>query len=246
MNALSLRALGVPGRLDALDLDLTAGRVHLVVGPNGAGKTTLLRAIAGLISDATGQVLHGARVLAPGAHHRADVVGWLPQSAPVEAGLTALEVVATARFRFHAPQAVAARAAVDALTAVGLADRASVRVDRLSGGERQRVRLAALVAQQTPWWLLDEPSNHLDPRVQLEVLDHIEDQAERGGVVVVTHDLLPLARWPNARVLGFASGRLQLDLQADDPELPSALTTLFGVGVSRLQGGAWTVDARPR
>ncbi|MFM2162574.1 MAG: Fe(3+) dicitrate transport ATP-binding protein [Pseudomonadota bacterium] len=246
MTQLSVRALEVVGRLSPIDLDLEPGRVHLIVGPNGAGKTTLLRALVGLLPEARGEVRHGDRVLGPGAHRRADVLGWLPQTSPIEAGLTASEVVATARFRFQEPLAAATAAARTALGSVGLAHCAGERVDRLSGGERQRVRLAALIAQATPWWLLDEPSNHLDPKVQLAVLDEIDRHAATGGVLLVTHDLLPIARWPTARVLGFEAGRCVLDARADDRSLPDGLSRLFGVAMRREPGGAVVVDAGRR
>lgn len=245
MTALTLRGLTVPGRLDPTNLVLEPGGVHLVLGPNGAGKTTLLRAIAGLVREARGEVSYGDRPLRGGAHQRADVLGWLPQTAPLEVGLSAKEVVATARFRFTESRAVADAAALDALQAVGLTAQAATQVDQLSGGERQRVRIAALLAQRAPWWLLDEPSNHLDPRVQLDVFEAIDRHASRGGVILITHDLLPLARWPEARVLGFEAGRCVIDARANDPALPAALSHLFGVPIRRTEGDALTVEVRP-
>ena len=47
--ALHAASLSVPGRLEAVSLDLGPGELVAVVGPNGAGKSTLIQALAGLL-----------------------------------------------------------------------------------------------------------------------------------------------------------------------------------------------------
>ena len=59
------------------------------------------------------------------------------------------------------------RIALDALAAVDAAALAARDVTTLSGGERQRVAMAALLAQQVPLMLLDEPTAHLDLKHQI-------------------------------------------------------------------------------
>jgi ABC transport system ATP-binding/permease protein len=63
-------------------------------------------------------------------------------------------------------------------------------VGRLSGGQRRRVALAALLARGDDVLLLDEPTNHLDVEGVAWLADHLRSRwpADRGGLVVVTHD----------------------------------------------------------
>ena len=76
-----------------------------------------------------------------------------------------------------------------ALAAVGLAGYEERDVFTLSGGERRRAALAAVLAQAPHLFLLDEPTNQLDPNHQLEALQLLRERADSGAAVVVTlHD----------------------------------------------------------
>ena len=138
-----------------------------IVGPNGAGKTTLLRALASLQRPAEGEVLYAGRAAADlplreRARHRA----MLPQDSVDPFPATALETVLVGRHphvdRFAWESGRDVEQARAALARFGLDGFESRDVRTLSGGERRRVALAALLVQDAPLALLDEPSSHLD------------------------------------------------------------------------------------
>jgi iron complex transport system ATP-binding protein len=239
---LALRELGVPGRLRGVTLALGPGRAIAVVGRNGSGKTTLVRAALGLERAQGDATLDGTPVAAMSPAQRAAHLAWLPQSAGVPEGLTALEVVAAARYRFGEGRAASERAALEALgESARLADRP---LHTLSGGEVQRVRMAALRAQQAALWLLDEPGNHLDPAAQLELWAGLGDAVRAGcGLIVVTHDvtLLPALGPVPLQVLGLADGEVAFLLDGDDPTLVGALGALLGLGIEQV-----SVRGRPQ
>jgi ABC-type cobalamin/Fe3+-siderophores transport system ATPase subunit len=231
-------------RLDGVSCTLAPGRPIVVVGPNGAGKSTLLRALAGLLTPQSGAVWVGDQPMsALSRRARAAAVAWLPQVVGPEAGVSAAELVAAARYRFAERWPVALARAREALAGLGAGALADADVGALSGGEAQRVRLAALVAQEAGWWLLDEPANHLDPGVRFAVASVVAARAGAGGGVVwVTHDLGLLAALPRARVLALAAGRIAWSGEADDPALPEALGAVLGVRLAGVQAGggrAW-------
>jgi iron complex transport system ATP-binding protein len=223
-------------------LSVAAGGAVAIVGPNGAGKSTLLRAVLGLVPSEGTRTLAGTDLGALGATERAGQLAWLPQRHVVRESLTALEVVAGARYRFaegHTDSLAAARVALAELDVADLADRV---VKTLSGGEAQRVALAALWAQDAPFLFLDEPGNHLDPAVQFAVWRTLGRWQRAGrALVVVTHDLDLLRFLDRPHVLGLAAGRTVVDLPAEDPALPDALGAMYGIGVRRLE-----VDGAPR
>jgi ABC-2 type transport system ATP-binding protein len=136
------------GRTRALgDVDIGFDRgVTGLLGPNGAGKTTLLRIVATSIGADSGEV----RLLGRDPHRsHADVtavrreLGYLPQELGYPSDMTAfgfIEYVAVLKeWNDREARSQEVRRVLDA---VGLADRASVRISRLSGGQRRRVGLA--------------------------------------------------------------------------------------------------------
>jgi iron complex transport system ATP-binding protein len=225
--------------LDNVDLSLETGQLLALVGPNGAGKTTLLRAALGLTIPSRGHVRLGDSVMSSlGPRERAARVAWLPQHTNGGEDLSALEVVAAARFRFDEPFGVSAREARAALSRVGVAEVAERALSTLSGGERQRVALAGLLAQAAPVLLVDEPANHLDPAQQIEVYRLLGELWRAGkSLILVTHDINLLRHLGGAervRVAGIARGKLAFESWLTAPELPEQLGRLFEVQMSTL------------
>ncbi|MFM0084016.1 ABC transporter ATP-binding protein [Paraburkholderia sediminicola] len=192
---LTLRA-GMRTLLDTFTHTFYAGEIWCIAGPNGAGKTTLLSTLAGLTQPSAGHVeLDGARLAdwppLPLAQRRA----LMPQSAADAFSASVLDIVMLNRFPHltgwgwegEADRA-AAHAALDVL---GLAAFAARDVLSLSGGERQRVALAAVLCQEAPLLLLDEPLSHLDLHHQIDCLEALTawTREPRRTVMFSCHDL---------------------------------------------------------
>jgi energy-coupling factor transport system ATP-binding protein len=198
------RGLGVrylTRRMPALrdvDLEIAPGERVLLAGASGSGKSTLGLCIAGLIplsvdADVSGQVdVAGRPTEQYAAGDLAEIVGTVFQDPSSQ--FTMLTVEDEVAFGLEnmglAADAMPQRVA-EALRAVGLADRASWRIDRLSGGQQQRVALAAALAMQPSALVLDEPSAHLDPRSATELYHVIRTTADRTNatLVFIEHDL---------------------------------------------------------
>jgi len=221
LDAIVLRA-GARTLVDALTQSIEAGEVWCIAGPNGAGKTTLINVLAGLAKAASGSVSLDGRALA--SWRAADLArarALMPQAAHDAFGATVLDTVLLNRFPHLAgwgweseEDRAAARAALDTL---GLASLASRDVLTLSGGERQRVALAAVLCQNAPLLLLDEPLSHLDLHHQIDCLNALVKAArdERRAVVLSCHDLNLARRFATHALLLDGQGGAQGGLVAD-------------------------------
>ena len=196
--ALNASALAVPGRLEAVSLDLGPGELVAVVGPNGAGKSTLIQALAGLLR-ANGSVQWNGLPLAQiPFSERGRQLAWVGQEAHFEFAFPVREVVAQGRYAWGDDLSGISEALV-ALDLTHLAERPAT---RLSGGERHRVGLARALATQAPIQLWDEPVAQLDVRHALEVLRLARTLATGGSTVVVSlHDLRAAYRFDRVLVL---------------------------------------------
>ena len=102
----------------------------------------------------------------------------------------------------------AEKKAVELLTKVGLADRASSYPSQLSGGQKQRVAIARALCMNPDVMLFDEPTSALDPEMVGEVLNVMKRLAEDGmTMIVVTHEM-GFAREVADRVLFMCDGLL--------------------------------------
>jgi cell division transport system ATP-binding protein len=98
------------------------------------------------------------------------------------------------------------------LSQVGLAPKASSLVNELSGGEQQRVAVARALANEPFLLLADEPTGNLDDRATRGVLDLFWDINAKGmAVLMATHDLELIKRYPHARVFELDQGKLVYD-----------------------------------
>lgn len=178
-----------------LDVEVPDGSFTVIIGPNACGKSTLLRSLARLLPPEEGTVmLDGKDIRRVGSKAIARRLGLLPQSSSSPSGITVRDLVARGRFPHQSLLRQWSSSDDDAishaLSATGVADLASRRVEELSGGQRQRVWLSLVLAQETSLLLLDEPTTFLDITHQLEVL-RLCRKLHRDGLtlVAVLHDL---------------------------------------------------------
>lgn len=198
MIATSQLQLRIGSRLlaDKLDWQVGDGECWSVIGRNGAGKSTLLRTLAGLRPIDGGQVSIQGRALHDWPlDELARTRAFLAQGRNDAFSYSVLETVLAARHPYHARRywedSDDHRLALDALAAMEVEHLAARDVRTLSGGERQRVAIAAMLAQDTPILLLDEPANALDLAHQVSVMGLLAKLCREQGktVVMVGHDL---------------------------------------------------------
>jgi iron complex transport system ATP-binding protein len=224
--------VGARALLRDVSLVLKSGEFLALVGPNGAGKTTLLRTALALQPLTSGAVRVDSRAVGSlEPRERAAQIAWLPQQALAPEPIPALDSVLVARYRFGESPARARKGALDALERVGMRGFEAALLSELSGGERQRFAVAALLAQEARFLLVDEPANHLDPARQAETYALLGSLLGGGiAIVCVMHDVNLLVHVGAApRVAGLADGSLRFDTTLGAEALPERLAELFGV-----------------
>jgi ABC-2 type transport system ATP-binding protein len=173
--------------LDGLSLEVPQGEVVGFVGPNGAGKTTAMRIALGVLEQDAGDVLWQGEPATRDVQRR---FGYMPE----ERGLYPKMRVGR-QLRYLAAlhgrsQPHAERAARRWIERLGLAERATQRVEELSLGNQQRVQLAAALVHDPEALILDEPFAGLDP-IGTDVMSEVlfERAGDGAAVVFSSHQL---------------------------------------------------------
>jgi iron complex transport system ATP-binding protein len=233
--------------LHGADLSVSAGELVAVVGPNGAGKSTLSRAVSGLQSLTGGDVRWSGTPLSELKGRRiAKLRAFVPQRAPVPAGVTVREAVELGRSPHIKPLGRPTRHdrdAVDrALARTNVAEFADRKLTTLSGGELQRVQIAVGLAQEAPVLIADEPTSHLDLGATASVARLLRDLADDGlSVILVVHDLA-LAAAVADTVVVMAKGRSAATGAPRDVLTPARLSEIWGVDAALDERGALHVN----
>jgi ABC-type cobalamin/Fe3+-siderophores transport system ATPase subunit len=175
--------------------DLEEGGCSALIGTNGVGKTTLLRIAAGVLRQASGEViLRGRPMETISVKEIARTIALVPQQLELPFEFTVQQVVEQGRTPYIGMLRGPGRSdrlAVD--RALDLADISSLRhrvFNELSGGERQRVKIALGLAQEPRLLLLDEPTQNLDIGRQVELIDLLHFLRDEGMTILASiHDL---------------------------------------------------------
>jgi len=177
------------GDLDALrgvTFAVAPGEVFGYLGPNGAGKTTTLRILLGLVRPTEGEA-RIAGIEADDPRSRSDI-GFVPGDLRLYGDMTGAQTLDYFA-RFRPGRATVLRASL--LKALALdAPTLARRVKFYSHGTRQKVGLVAAMQHDPALLLLDEPSNGLDPIVQLAFREAVREFARRGRAVLLSSHVL--------------------------------------------------------
>lgn len=199
--------------LRGVDLALHAGEVLLLLGPSGSGKTTLLSIMGCILQATSGRVVIDGRDVARAPERDLPAVrlrhfGFVFQGFNLFPALTAAENVEVALGLKGVRGRAARTAAMEALAAVDLADKAAALPANLSGGQKQRVAIARALAGDPSIILADEPTAALDSTSGQLVMDLLRSLASRQqrAVVIVTHDSRTF-RYAD-RIVAIEDGRL--------------------------------------
>jgi sulfonate transport system ATP-binding protein len=207
------RGFGDKHVLQGLSLHAAAGQFIAVVGRSGCGKSTLLRLLAGLDQPDRGSIVFDSGRATPPQrvarvmYQEPRLLPWATVLANVEVGLGPDRDAAGGRAR-----------AMEALSAVGLADRAGEWPSVLSGGQKQRVALARALVSRPRFLALDEPLGALDALTRIEMQQLLEEVWRREGftVVLVTHDVAEALTLAD-RVVLLRDGAIAEDFPVDSP-----------------------------
>ncbi len=170
------------------------GELVALVGPSGSGKTTILRAIAGLHSPHSGQIIcagevwldTGSNLCRSPQQRRLGMVFQEPALFPHMCVLA--NIIAALD---HMPKEIARARARDWLERVNLGGLENRRPATLSGGQQQRVALARALAREPEVLLLDEPFSAVDRVTRRKLQSELASLRQHIDipVVLVTHDL---------------------------------------------------------
>jgi len=214
-----------------ISLHVAAGEWLSIMGPSGSGKSTLVNLIGCLDRPTSGEIwLDEQNVAGISSNElnrvRAEKIGFIFQQFHLIPFLTAVENVMLAQY-FHSM--TDEKEAVDALTRVGLGDRAHHLPSQLSGGEQQRVCIARALINDPKIILADEPTGNLDAQNEEIVLRLLREFHQQGRtIVMVTHDPV-VARLADRRI-ELHHGKIasqEVFSMADEEQLDEVLEELW-------------------
>ncbi len=207
VEKLGFRYPGNPvAALQSLSFDLPPGGKIALVGPSGAGKSTLVNLLLRFVPAPPGTI-------------RVDGCDY--QGMDEEACRRLFAVISQSTYLFSASVRQNLRLAkpdANDEELIGALERARLGgwlrelprgLDswvgenglRLSGGERQRLALARTLLRGAPILLLDEPTAHLDPLLEEQILIDLLENSGGKSVILISHRLAGMERMDGIIVL---------------------------------------------
>ena len=198
--------------VDGVSFEIPKGKVLSLIGPNGAGKSTVMGMLSRLITRDSGRVdFEGTEITRWKSRELSKRLAILTQANNVQMKLTVRELVAFGRFPYSGGRLTQEdNEIIDrAIAYMELGDFEEQFIDELSGGQRQRAYIAMVIAQDTEYILLDEPTNNLDIYHATNLMRIVRRLCDELGktVVLVLHEI-NYAAFYSDYICAFVNGKI--------------------------------------
>ena len=195
-----------------VNLKFTSGNCYGIIGANGAGKSTVMGMLSRLIAQDSGLVdFEGTEITRWKSRELSKRLAILTQANNVQMKLTVRELVAFGRFPYSGGRLTQEdNEIIDrAIAYMELGDFEEQFIDELSGGQRQRAYIAMVIAQDTEYILLDEPTNNLDIYHATNLMRIVRRLCDELGktVILVLHEI-NYAAFYSDYICAFVDGKI--------------------------------------
>ena len=230
--------------VNGVNFEIPKGKVTSLIGPNGAGKSTVMGIISRLIARDSGSVVfEGEDISNWKSKELAKRLAILTQTNNIQMKLTVRELVTFGRFPYSGGHNTAEDEAIvdQALAYMELQEIQDQFIDELSGGQRQRAYIAMVIAQDTEYVLLDEPTNNLDIYHASNMMKIVRRLCDELGktVVLVLHEI-NYAAFYSDYICAFKDGRISKFGTVEEVITKENLSEIYNVDFEIMQ-----IEGRP-
>lgn len=219
--------------VNSVNLEIKEIKVTSFIGPNGAGKSTVMGMISRLILKDEGEIdFYDLDIAKWNSKELAKKLAILTQVNNIQMKLTVYELVAFGRFPYSKGKLneLDKEKIQDAIDYMELNDIKNQYIDELSGGQRQRAFIAMVIAQDTEYVLLDEPTNNLDIYHATKLMRTVRRLCDELGktVILVLHDI-NYASFYSDYICAFKDGKIAFYGSATDVITKENLKKVYNV-----------------
>ncbi|MCI6989081.1 MAG: ATP-binding cassette domain-containing protein [Campylobacter sp.] len=219
--------------VDNVNFEIQKGSITSFIGPNGAGKSTIMSIISRLSKADSGEVIFGGKDISRWkSKELAKHLAILSQANNVSMKLSVRELVSFGRFPYSGSRLdeLDCQKVDEALSAMELCDLQDRYLDELSGGQRQRAFIAMIIAQDTQFVLLDEPTNNLDIYHSIQTMKNVVYLSRNLGktIIMVLHEL-NLAAFYSDYIYAFENGKIAKCGTPKEVMTKESLSALYNV-----------------
>lgn len=207
-----LKNYGDKAVVSNVSFEVPKGKVLSLIGPNGAGKSTVMGMISRLLEKDAGVIdFEGKELGKWKSKELAKRLAILTQHNNIQMKLTVRELVAFGRFPYSGSRLTKEdNEMIDKAIAYMELEKYEDRyMDELSGGQRQRAYIAMVIAQDTDYVLLDEPTNNLDIYHASNLMSIVRRLCDELGktVILVLHEI-NYAAFYSDYICAFVDGKI--------------------------------------
>lgn len=230
--------------VDNVSFEIHKGKVTSLIGPNGAGKSTVMGMISRLVAKDSGLISFEDRDLSQWkSKELAKRLSILTQHNNVQMKLTVKELVAFGRFPYSGSRLKAEDEEIvaKAIEYMELSEFTDKYIDELSGGQRQRAYIAMVIAQDTEYVLLDEPTNNLDIYHATNMMKIVRRLCDELGktVILVLHEI-NYAAFYSDYICAFVDGKIAKYGTVEEVMNKETLSKIYNVDFQIME-----IDGKP-